>query len=249
MEAHDIEPLIDRLVTVCEPDERVVALLVYGSRAAGDADRFSDLDIGLITTDAAHDDVIAHLGELVRAVGEPLFCEDFGDHSNLHVIYADGAALELFVAAEWELSIDGPHRVLFDKTGVVERALGRPGNKPDPDAAQEDVRRLVVWFWHDVEHIVTAIGRGQTWWAYGQLDELRRICLNLARLSEGGAVEPSEAYWKVDEAVSAKRLATMEDTVSSLEAGQMLDAADRHRPDLPGAGHRRCRRPRHRLSG
>ena len=225
MMADDVQPLIDRLVAACLPDERVTALLVFGSHAAGKADAFSDLDIGLVTTDDAHDDVVAHLEELVRAVGKPLFCEHFGEPAHLHVIYADGAGLELIVAAEHELSIDGPHRVLFDRTGVAERAPRRGRLREDPDSAREEVRRLVVWFWHDVEHVVAAIGRGQRWWAYGQLDELRRVCLNLARLAAGAEVEPSEAYWKVDEAVPAERLEALADTLGPLAPGRVVDAA------------------------
>jgi predicted nucleotidyltransferase len=223
--ADDIQPLIGRLVAACLADQRVIALLLYGSHAAGEADAFSDLDIGLVTTDAAHDDVVAHLEELVRAVGEPLFCEHFGEPANLHVIYADGAALELIVTAEAELSIDGPHRVLFDRTGVVPRSRRRRRRQEDLDAAREVVRRLVVWFWHDVEHFVAAFGRGQAWWAYGQLDVLRGVCLDLARLASGVEVEPGEAYWKVDEALSAECLEALEDTVVPLEPGPMLDAA------------------------
>jgi hypothetical protein len=74
-----------------------------------------------------------------------------------------------------------------------------------------------VWFWHDVEHLVTALGRGQTWWAYGQLEILRGICLDLARLSDGVEVEPGEAYWKIDRAVSPPRLAALESTVAPLD--------------------------------
>jgi hypothetical protein len=54
----DIQPLLDRLVAACLPDERLTAVLVYGSHAAGHADSLSDLDIGLVTTAAAHDDVV-----------------------------------------------------------------------------------------------------------------------------------------------------------------------------------------------
>ena len=225
MTPHDYQPLIDRLREICDADERVVALLLLGSHAIGTADTFSDLDIGLVTTDAARDAVVADLSALARSLGEPLFSETFGNPANLHVIYADGSAVELIVFGESEPLIEGPHRTLFDRTGAVERALARPRPPVDPDAAREEVRRLVVWFWHDVEHLIAAIGRGETWWAYGQLDELRRRCLNLARLAAGSPTEADEAYWKVEAAVSPEHLRALERTVAPLELGPMLEAA------------------------
>jgi hypothetical protein len=140
------------------------------------------------------------------------------------VIYADGASLEFILAAEGALSIDGPYRVLLDRTGVVDRALVRQSRPPDLEPAREVVRRLIVWFWHDVEHIVTALGRRQTWWAYGQLDELRRVCLDLARLADGAEIATGESYWKIDEAIAAGHLERLEDSVAPLQAGPILDA-------------------------
>ena len=126
MTTRDIQPWLDRLVEICRTDARIIALLLVGSHAAGRADTFSDIDIGLVTTDAAHDAVIADLKGLVEALGEPLFDEDFDDPSNRHVIYADGTTLEVMAWSEGDLSIEGPYRVLFDRTGVVERACRPP---------------------------------------------------------------------------------------------------------------------------
>ena len=216
--------LVDRLIAVCQPDDRILAVMVYGSHASGRADAYSDLDIGLITTDVGYDEVIVRRGELVRSLGEPLLLEDFGDPSNVHVILADGADLELIVARESEATLDGPYRVLLDKAGAVERVSARRKAARDPDAATEEVRLLVHGFWHDVGHVIAAIGRGQLWWAYGQLDELRSVCLNLARLQAGLTAE-DEAYWKVEEAVSAELLRDLRATVTELEREPMLDAA------------------------
>ena len=146
----------------------------------------------------AFEAVVADLPGIVRSLGEPLFDEHFDDPTNRHVIYTDGTCLEVMVWPEDELSITGPFRVLFDRTGVPERleaAASNPGprDEPGPHPATDEVRRRIVWFWHDVEHLVTALGRGQTWWAYGQLDELRRACLDLARMADGAEIEPGEA--------------------------------------------------------
>lgn len=45
--------VIARFVAVCLADDRVVAALLAGSHARGDADEYSDLDLCLMATDAA----------------------------------------------------------------------------------------------------------------------------------------------------------------------------------------------------
>ena len=231
MEDAEYERLAERLVQLTEADRRIEALLIYGSRAAGSADRFSDLDIGLVTADDAYDEVVADARGLVGKLGTPLFVDDFGDPRELHVILADGADLELIIDRASDLVLEGPHRTLFDRAGVVERAEAKGPPVPEPVDA-DDLRGWIVGYWHDVEHFVTALGRGNTWWAYGQLDELRRMYLNLARIEAGQAPE-DEAYWKLDEALPPERLTALRATVAPLEMGPMRDAAlallDRYR--------------------
>lgn len=178
------------MLALAEADDRIRAAFVYGSHATGSADRFSDLDIGLVTTDDDFDDVVADGDALVRKLGEPVFLDHFGNPAQLHVIFADGTALELIIDRESELTFEGPHRVLVDKAGVSERAAGRPGRTPESSDVPAQVRQRIQGFWHDVDHLVTALGRGNTWWAFGQLDELRRMVLNLARLEIG--LEPDD---------------------------------------------------------
>jgi len=89
------------------------------------------------------------------------------------------------------------------------------------------LRRLVTWFWHNLSHFITAMARRQLWWAYGQLEELRRACLNLARLrqnfSDPGVGE--EGYYKVEQALPIEQLAPLQATYCPLEQGAMLQAA------------------------
>jgi predicted nucleotidyltransferase len=225
------EHLADRLVQLTEGDSRIEALLIYGSRAGGSADQFSDLDVGLVTADDAFDEVVADVRGMLDKLGTPLLLDDFGDPGELHAILAEGADLELIIDRASDLVLEGPYRTLFDRAGVVERAEAKGRPAPEP-VDVDDLRRRIVGYWHDVEHLVTALGRGNTWWAYGQLDELRRMYLNLARIEAGHAPE-DEAYWKLEEALPLERLEALRATVAPPEIGPMRDAAltllDRYR--------------------
>ena len=120
----------------------------------------------------------------------------------------------------------GSYRVLLDKTGLLAGAVF-PGYEPAQAEQIETLRRLIYWFWHDLSHFSTAMGRGQLLWAHGQLEALRLYCINLARLRQNfldGDVG-SEGYFKLEQALAAAQLAPLQVTYCPLERGAMLQAA------------------------
>lgn len=69
-----------------------------------------------------------------------------------------------------------------------------------------------------------AVAQGQLWSAYGQLGELRRQCVNLARIRyDFGA--GADGYEKVDRVLPPEALAPLRATCCPLEATAMLRAA------------------------
>ncbi len=174
------QAILDRFIAACQADPRVLAATLYGSHARDAADEWSDLDIGVIVADENYDDFAAGREDFMRRWGEPLFIEDFDSDGILFFILADGT--------EGELSIDrtsnfiephGQWRTLVDKTGVS--ATAKPHPAADVTEQVETLRRQVAWFFHDLSHFITAMGRDQLWWAAGQLEIVRRVCINLAR--------------------------------------------------------------------
>jgi predicted nucleotidyltransferase len=77
MQSHNHQEFINRFVMACQADERVVAATLFGSYARGAADAYSDLDLGLITTDEAYEDFVAGREAFIRLLGKPVFLEDF----------------------------------------------------------------------------------------------------------------------------------------------------------------------------
>lgn len=222
------QQVIDRFVAGCRADARVVAAFLSGSLASGAADEHSDLDLGLIATDAAYDDVLAGREALVRRLGEPLLLETFGPTGPLFFILSDGTEGELAVGRESVFGhvAAGPHRVLLDRTGILD-GVAFAGEHPNPDEQRETLRRLVMWFWHDLSHFITAMARDQRWWAYGELEVLRRSCAGLLRLRHASADADAgdEPYYKVDEALGAAQLAPLHGTLCTEEPADMLRAA------------------------
>ena len=222
--AENAEAVIEQLVAACAADDRVAAVFLGGSLARGEADEYSDIDLCVIVRDEAYPDVIAGRDAFVRAVGEPLFLEDFGHDHMAFAILADGTELELnfFRASDLETIRPGPHRVLLDKDAIL---TGVTFASPEPDREEqlEQLRQILFWFWHDVGHFAAAIGRGQLWWAAGQLEQLRACCVTLVRIEQGGPAE-DEAYWKLDLEIATEPLDALRSTFVPMERDALLRA-------------------------
>ena len=103
-----------------------------------------------------------------------------------------------------------------------------PRHAPPLAEQTETVRQLIYAFWHDWAHFITAMGRGQLWWGYGQLEILRRMCIDLARLHHNvldGEVG-AETYFKLETVMPVEQLAPLQATFCPQEPEAMLEAAD-----------------------
>ena len=217
--------MVSRFVEACSADDRVVAAFLCGSRARGEADEYSDLDLCVITRDEAFESVMAERAAFVRQLGEPMFMEDFGLDRIAFFILSDGTECELVFGREGALDqIDvGTFITLVDKRGILDGAEF-PLPQPDPDERREQLRQVLNWFWHDLSHFMTALGRGELWWACGQLEALRRYCVNLLRIEHGVAAQ-EEAYEKLEKAVPVSDLAALQPSFCPMEREAMLKAA------------------------
>jgi predicted nucleotidyltransferase len=219
--------IVDRFVAAGRADDRVIAAILGGSYARGTADASSDLDLGLITTDDAYAGFYAGRVAFIRQLGEPLFLEEF-DPDGLHptfFILSNGVEGELAFgrAGAFRHIHGGPHVVLLDKTGLL-AGVEFPVDRPSPSDQVELLRRLVYWFWHDISrHIVTGLARDQLWSAIGSLEEMRRLCVDLARL-EANFDAAAVGYEKVEGTVPPERLASLAATFCPPERGALLRA-------------------------
>jgi predicted nucleotidyltransferase len=213
-------------VALCSADARIVAAFLGGSHARAEADEFSDLDLCLITRDEAYEEVVSGRRAIVEQLGEPLFLEDFGLDGIVFFILADGTEAELFFrrASEIdELRDVGPYRTLVDKEGILAGAEF-PMREPDRAEQVEELGHVVSWFWHDLSHLIAALGRGHLWWAHGQLEALRAYCVNLIRIEQHVEAQ-DEAYEKLDQAISTTPLSDLQSTLAPMERAAMLRAA------------------------
>jgi len=221
------QEFIDRFVVTCLADRRVLAAFLGGSHARAAADEYSDLDLYLVTTDKNFQAFMAGKRDFLRQLGQPLFLEDFDNPAALFFILADGTEGELGIGCRSQfLHIhSGPHLTLLDKEGLLQDVVFLP---VESDHAQrvEILRRQINWFWHDLSHFISAMGRGQLWWAYSQVEILRGICMNLMRLQQDFQ-DPEvgeEAGFKIEKALQPGMLEAFSPTYCLLQVADMLQS-------------------------
>lgn len=219
--------VIARFAAACQADARVEAAFLGGSHARGTADARSDIDFGVIVANAAYDGFLADRDAFVERLGEPIFLEVFDEYGFdiLFCVLSDGVECEIALgrAGRFTQIHLGPYRVLVDKTGVLAGVVFT-GTGLAPDEQRETLRHRAVWFWHDVAHLVAAVGRGRLWSARGHLDDLRLTCVDLVRLDEDPFGAP-DGYEKIELAVPVERLAPLAPTFCPLDRASIVAAA------------------------
>jgi predicted nucleotidyltransferase len=218
---------LERFVSACQADDRVVAAFLGGSLVKGYADAYSDVDLSVIATDESFEEFVKEREMLLRSLGDLVFIEDFDLPNTAFYIYADGTEGELNFGSEGRLEQihAGTFRVLLDKKNLLE-SVEFPEHIPSAPDQLEKLRSQIQGFWHELSHFMTAIGRDQIWWAQGQLEALRGICVNLARLRHNFLDEEAgeEPYFKIEKVMPVEQLSALQETFGPLEKEEILQA-------------------------
>jgi predicted nucleotidyltransferase len=222
------QAFVERFVKACEADDRVVAAFLGGSSVKGYADPYSDVDLCVITTDPAFEEFFREREAFLRSLGELVFLTNFDTPNAAFYIYGDDTEGELNFSSEGRLEEihSGPFHILLDKKHLLEGAEF-PERVPAASEQMEKLRGQVHVFWHELSHFITAMQRGQIWWARGQLESLRSICVNLARLQHNilDADVGEEAYFKIETVMPVEQLSALKETFCPMEKESMLAAA------------------------
>jgi hypothetical protein len=221
------EAFVDRFVNACRADDRVVAAFLGGSYVKGYADAYSDVDLCIITTDPSFEEFLNTREAFLRSLGDLVFWEDF-DIPNISLyIFADDTEGELNYGSEsrFDQIHSGPFQILVDKKNILAEASFPPSEPPSSEQVKK-LRRQIPGFWHELSHFVTAMGRGQLWWARGQLEALRSICVNLARLNHNflDAEIGEEPYFKIETVMPVEQLSALRETFCRMEKEAMFKA-------------------------
>src|SRR5579859_265433 len=176
------EALVARLERLTREDERIAALWLQGSLAAGTADALSDVDAYLAVVDEQFDAVYGARRELAELLGALLFSVDslIPGLLALHCVVEGPVKLNLFFErASQAPNVDRPAvRLLVDKTGLEPRL--KRGWRPSVQSAAQRLQAVFSGTRQGCTWPVRLLLRGQ--WCVFTMVELEVINDNLALL-------------------------------------------------------------------
>ena len=169
------EETAERVSRALGDDSRVEGVVVVGS-LAGQADRWSDIDLEVVVGD--YEELATVTAEWVGRLYELLpvvhhFETAFEETLVRGFLLENLLELDLAFVRGGRFSIWGPARVVFDRSGRVADAANNVLAQGEPESA--DRAGEAGFAWHDVLHACTAVRRGRPW--QGRPSHL--ICLEL----------------------------------------------------------------------
>ena len=202
-------------------DSRIDGVVVVGS-LAGRSDRWSDIDIEVVVDHvelpAVTADWVGTLYELLPVVHH--FETAFGDTLVRGFLLENLLELDLAFVQSKRVSIWGPARVVFDRSGRVTDATNAPvqGELHTSDPAGE-----AGFAWHDVLHACIAVRRGRPWQGLWYMERIRNRTLKLAQERRGFYAD----FFDYVDDLPIEELMLLEDTLGvSLSPESLLGAIE-----------------------
>jgi hypothetical protein len=127
-------PVFDRLLSVCEGDDRIRAMWLSGSLAKGTADGGSDLDVLLAIRDDDYDGFVADWREWLATITPVLLARKLPSGHGFYSLTTGCERVDVVHERVSDLpeSIHRYRHVVFDRDGL-DAAVPEPGPRPGPD--------------------------------------------------------------------------------------------------------------------
>lgn len=172
------QQLLDSVCGIVAADDRFVGLLAAGSLLHGGFDEFSDLDLVLVVSNPAYEEVMADRRAIAESIG-PLLAAFTGEHVGeprlLICLYGDPPVhvdLKFVTPDALDYLIERPVIIWARTDAIEQRIAGAEIQWPDrpPDWFEER-----FWIW--VHYATTKLGRGELFEALGILGFIREQVL------------------------------------------------------------------------
>lgn len=205
------------LTSKTKADKRIKAAWLEGSFGRGNADRYSDLDIHMLLSDADLPDFKANVEAWLAAIAPLVQFRLLFDSKMINALTRDGLRLDLWLHAGDIATLDEHKaRVLAaDEHGVrFEDAV--PAN--DPAATAQALQRAIGEFWRCVALLPVGVGRNELITCFMgltvQTNLLADMLLNGYGIARDRGVKnlnqflPAEARQAIEDALSLNGLST-----------------------------------------
>jgi hypothetical protein len=205
----------ERLLALAESDPAVVGAAITGSLAAGEGDRWSDLDLSF----AVDGDLDAALERWTRRL--------YDDFAALHHwdLPSGPSIYRVFLLPDWlEVDIAFTPTADFGPRGPRWRTVfGHPGQPaPQPPPSRDTLAGMA---WHHALHARVSIERHRWWQAEHWISAVRDQTIALACLRLGYPVHYAKGAHLLPEELTAPLTATLAQSLDEAELRRALNAA------------------------
>jgi hypothetical protein len=218
----DRDAVLEQTVGLMTHDPRVEAVVLTGSLGRGQGDRWSDIDVSAVITNADDVGTVTAEWEALAYREWPVvhhYATEFGTTRVRGFLLRNGLLLDLGFSPIGDFEAWAPLRVLLDRTGrATEVAESWTAWSPTPDWRGEAGFAL-----HDVLHACVAADRGRPWQSLYYLQRVRNRTLSLA--SERHGFDADE-FARVDDLPATETAALEATLVSNLDREALLGAID-----------------------
>ena len=225
------EGMIEKIRELCGRDERVMALLMYGSFALAQGDRFSDIEFYLFFTDEALEDLEEEAWVSQIAPLELYYVNEFGNGTAIFESLVRGefhfeAASNIRLVDTWETAWFPSlgSSVLVDKTGELSRRVSRlvrhPPDLDTPERALFLCCSLMNWTLMGTN----LLKRGEYARAEAFLTLVQGHLLQAMRLVEGKTANWLSPTRKLEEDVAAASYERFRACTAALDGEQLVRA-------------------------
>ena len=228
-----LETLLATFTARISEDHRVLGVLVAGSFAAKRLDRFSDLDLVIVSNDADHRPLLSDSRDFAGRLGDLLAAftgEHVGEPRLLICLYAveggDGLAhvdLKFVTPSDLATRVDDPV-VLYDPTGVCAATLAQTQAVWPERSPQWFEDRAWIW----LHYGAARLGRGERLEAASTLDWFRSQVL--APMAARNAGKPQRGVRRLEEVVPTEA-ARLSEPYAASDAESLWQAFERAAAD------------------
>jgi len=216
----------DWVIGLFESDPRIEAAVITGSLGAGQADRWSDMDLVAVVADSADWEQVAAdwVGRMYEELPVAHHYETaFGTTLVRGFLLTNALLIDLAFTPSADFGVWAPVRVAFDRGGVATAAA----RSPESWTSTPDWKGEAGFTFHDVLHAWSAAQRDRPWESLYFLQRVRNRTLALASERHGN---DADEFRHVDDLPPGERdplLASLPSDLGRSSLTSALDAATR----------------------
>jgi predicted nucleotidyltransferase len=185
----DRKNILDKIVMICKGIDAVDGVILVGSGAEGFTDKWSDIDLSVVTS---NEDKTRHIWKEINKLLDSAFnimkisCNEYGENNYLSALMLNNY-LEIDIGVISIKNLVAKRKewvVLYDKSGNIIEKMNTSWNERKIQATNVLIENNLNGIWYHIKNGVFALKREKIYRAIKELEELRNHIVEIKALQE-----------------------------------------------------------------